>query len=85
MRTTRIENYKEAEQVIDNALAAAMHATCCAVNHTMKTTPGEMVYGRDMFIDIPVIADLIAIRDLRQLLIDQNLRRHNRSCYNHHY
>eukprot|EP00957_Ditylum_brightwellii_P155571 11842311-Ditylum_brightwellii.AAC.2 len=30
-----------------------------------------------MFLDLPVIADLITIRDRRQHLIDENLHRHN--------
>jgi hypothetical protein len=67
------------------AISACMHATQCAVNHTMMHSPGEIVYGRDMFMDIPVIADLVAIRERRQLLIDKNLRRHNRRRYEHHY
>ena len=35
--------------------------------------------------DIPVIADLKAIRERRQLLIDKNLRRQNRRRYEYHY
>ena len=30
-----------------------------------------------MFFDLPIIADLISIRDKRQVLIDENLRRQN--------
>ena len=51
----------------------------------MRHSPGKIVYGRDMFMDIPVIADLVAIRERRQLLIDENLRRQNRKRYEHHY
>eukprot|EP00957_Ditylum_brightwellii_P190407 14494331-Ditylum_brightwellii.AAC.1 len=38
-----------------------------------------------MFLDLPVIADLITIRDRRQHLIDENLHRQNLKCkaYNH--
>ena len=36
--------------------------------------------------DIPVIANPVAIRERRQLLIDEeNLRRQNRRRYEHHY
>ena len=38
-----------------------------------------------MCVDVPVIADMIAIRQRRQLLIDQNLKRHNRKRYDYHY
>ena len=38
-----------------------------------------------MFIDVPIIADLIVIRNRRQQLNDNNLLRHNRKRYDHHY
>ena len=37
-----------------------------------------------MFVDAPVMADLIAIRNRRQQLIDDNLIRHNRKLYDCH-
>ena len=38
-----------------------MHAMRCAYNHTMQTSPGAMVFNRDMMINIPMIADINAI------------------------
>ena len=38
-----------------------------------------------MLLDIPVIADLVAIRERRQLLIDENLRRANEKRREYHY
>ena len=73
-----INTYKDAQHVMDHAIAASIHATCCAVNHTMQHSPGEIVFQRDMFLDIPVIADFVAIRERRQLLIDENSRRQNK-------
>ena len=71
---------------MDNALAISMHATRCAVNYTMQISPGKLVFRGDMFADVPVIADMLAIRQKRrQLIIDQNLMRHNRKRYDHHY
>jgi len=61
---------------MDNALATVMHATRCAINHTMKTSLGDLTFRRDMFVDVPIKADLIAIRNNRQQLIDTNLQRH---------
>jgi hypothetical protein len=40
-------------------------------------SPGAMAFHRDMLLDIPVIADLLAIQNKRQTLIDENLRRAN--------
>ena len=61
MRTTEIKDEDDARQIIDNALATMMHATRCSVNHTLQNSPGELVFRRDMFIDVPVLADLEAI------------------------
>ena len=62
-----------------------IHATRITVNHTMQHTPSEIVFQRDMLLDIPVIADLVAIRERRQLLIDENLRRQNEKGIEHHH
>ena len=51
----------------------------------IQHTPGEIVFQRDMLLDIPVIADLVAIRERRQLLIDENLRRQNEKRIEHQY
>ena len=53
----------DVSQVMDNALATAMHATRCAVTGPIRTSPGALVYGRDMIMDVPLIANLSTIRD----------------------
>ena len=80
-----METYKDATHIMNRALAAMQHATRCAVHKTLQHSPGEIVFNRDMFVDVPVMTDLIALRERRQLLIDENLRRHNRKRYDHHY
>ena len=85
MRTRNIDNNQDAKDVINYALAALQHATRCAVNHTMKNSPGEIVFRRDMFIDVPVLVDLETIQQRRQALIDQNLMRINQKRYDYHY
>jgi transposase InsO family protein len=70
--------FTTAAQVVDNALAACCHAMRCAASKSLSNnTPGEVVFGRDMLLDLPVIVDLLLIRDKRQLLINDNLRRTN--------
>ena len=44
MRTTTIKSGEQANQVIDNALATASYALRCSVNHTMNTSPGNLVF-----------------------------------------
>jgi transposase InsO family protein len=71
------ENGNQARQLVENALATAMHATRCGVHRSLGIAPGALVYQRDMFLDLPIIADLLTIRNKRQVLIDENLRRQN--------
>ena len=75
----------EAEQKIDNALATCIHALRCAVNNTMKTSPGAMVFNRDMLMNVQLIADLASIRGRRQQLIDDNIMRQNKKRIDYNY
>ena len=67
----------EANQVLDNTVATAMHATRCVVNATLQNSPGATVYNQDMLIYVLLIVDLTVIRDQRQALVDKNLQRQN--------
>ena len=49
-----IDTFNDAEHVMDHAIAASIHALRCAVNHQMQHSPGEIVFQRDMLLDIPV-------------------------------
>jgi hypothetical protein len=48
-----------------------------SVHRTLQMTPGAPVFQRDMFLDVPLIANLQTIRDRCQVLIDENLRQQN--------
>ena len=71
--------------MIDNALVTVVHASRCAVNHTVQTSLGAMVFNRDMMVNVPLIANLLAIGNRRQHLVDENLRRINAKQINHSY
>ena len=75
----------DAEKKIHNALASCIHALRCAVNHTMKTSPGAMVFNRDMFMDVQLVADLDAIRGRKQQRIDENNKISNKKRVDHNY
>ena len=85
LHTNPPTNMNDANQVMDNALATAMYATRCAVTAPIRTSPGALVFGRDMVMDVPLIANLTAIRDGRQHLIDANLIKQNKKRIEHHY
>ena len=56
--TAKIQDEDEAAQAIDNALHTCIHAIRCAVNRTLQTSPGALVFNRDMMMDVPLIADI---------------------------
>ena len=80
-----LQNLDDTNKIVDNCLASCMHAMRCAYNHTMQTSPGAMVFNRDMMINIPMIADINAIAERRQQLIDKNLIRLNAKRIRYNY
>ena len=44
MRTTKIKSGEQANQIIDNSLATASYALRYSVNHTMNTSPDNLVF-----------------------------------------
>ena len=55
------QNIKNAKEYVDEALSIAMHAMRVIVHSTMGSSPGNLVFNRDMFINIPLIADWHAV------------------------
>lgn len=67
----------QAMEMVDDALATAMHAMRCAVHRALGISPGALAFRRDMYLDLPIVTDLLLIQQKRQALIDENLRREN--------
>ena len=77
---------QEADHLVDEALAIAMHAHRCASNSTLGNySAGALVFQRDMFLDIPLISDILTLTKHRQALIDQRLLRANRKRRRHEF
>ena len=55
------------------------------MNGTLRTSPGALAFNRDMMVDVPLVHNLMAIRDRRQKLIDENLRRLNAKRINYNF
>lgn len=66
-----------AVEIVDSVLAAAQYAVRTAVHSTFKVSPGTIVFGRDMFLPVPMLTDFELLRTRRQALIDDNNRREN--------
>ena len=79
------QNLESAQQLVDMALANAMYATRAAIHGALQTTPGAIAFSRDMVLDIPLIADLHALREQRQQLIDERLVTANRKRFSYDY
>ena len=79
------DNNGSAEAMIDNAFASCVHSMRIAVNGTLRTSPGALAFNRDMMVDVPLVHNLIAIKDRRQKLIDENLRRVNAKRINYNF
>ena len=63
--------------IIDQSLATAMHSMRVNFTTTLKVSPESLVFGRDIFLDIPLIADWQMIQQHRQKLVNERLRRVN--------
>ena len=77
---------EEGKLVIEETLATALHACRCACSSSLGfNSPGSLAFNRDMFLDIPLNADILAIRNNRQLLVDKRLIRENNKRIRHDY
>jgi hypothetical protein len=47
------------------------------MHHALGMSPGAFIYQRDMFLNIPLIANLQTIQDRHQVLTGENLQRQN--------
>ena len=63
--------------MVDSALATASHAVRANVHTVSEYSPGALAFHRDMLLDVPIVVDLVRLRDKRQLAVDENLRRIN--------
>ena len=74
-----------AKDFIDKALATTMHTIRVGIHSTLGSSPGGLVFNRDMLLHIPLIADWHAITKQREHLINTNLMRENRKHRRHDY
>jgi hypothetical protein len=57
VHTNPLQNMTQARDIIDNALATAMHAMQITVATTLRSTPGTLAFTLDMFWNMLLIAD----------------------------
>ena len=72
--------------IIDNALATVTHTLRSAISRSLNfNSPGELAFRRHMFLNLPLQADLQALQQNRQLLVDKNLMSANNRRLNYDY
>ena len=79
------QNIATAKEFVDEAPSIAMHATRVEIHTTLGSSPGNLVFNRDMFLNIPLIADWHAITLRREHLINENLIRENQKRRRYDY
>jgi hypothetical protein len=79
------QDMANAKEYIDEALAIAMHAMRAAIHSSLGSSPGSLTFNRDMFLNIPFIADWHTITQRREHLINENLMRENQKCHRYNY
>ncbi len=85
VHTNPPQNMTQARDIIDNALATVMHAMGTTIATTLGSTPGALAFARDMFLNVPLIADWQAIARTCENHVNENLRRVNRKQHQFDY
>ena len=75
----------DAKTLIDSALATASHAVRTNISQATGYSPGALAFHRDMLLDVPLVIDLVQVRDKRQIMVDENLRRINTNISSYDY
>jgi len=79
------QNIKNAKESVDEALSIAMRAMRVGVHSTMGSSPGNLVFNRDMFLNIPLITDWHAVTLKKEHLINENLMKGNQKRRRYDY
>ena len=51
------QNITYAKEFVDEALFIAMHAIRAGIHSILGSSPGSLVFNRDMYLNIPLIAE----------------------------
>jgi transposase InsO family protein len=85
LRTQRIEDTLSIAQPWENFLAAAAWAIRSTYHTTLDATPGQLVFGRDMLLNIAFKANWEHIRHNKQISINASNLKENKSRIPHVY
>ena len=80
-----VQNITTTKEFVDEALSIATHAMRAGIHTILSSSPGSLVFNRDMFLNIPLIANWHAITLRREHLIHENLLRENQKRRRYDY
>ena len=86
IRTFELENYVlDDDDPWKGILSAAAFAVRSTIHTTLQKTPGQLVFGRDMMLNVQHVADWEHIKQRKQNLINKNNARENSKRTPHTY
>ncbi len=85
VHTNPPQNMTQARDIIDNALATAMHAMQTTVATSLGSMPGALAFAWDMFLNMPLIADWQAFAHTCEHHVNENLWCANRKQCQYDY
>jgi hypothetical protein len=85
VHTNPPQNMNQARDIIDDALATAMHAMQTTVATTLGGTLSALAFAWDMFFNMPLIADWQAIARTCEHHVNENLQHANRKQHQFDY
>ena len=71
--------------LVEDALAAAMHSLRATVSTTLKATPGGLAFSHYVLLNGSLIADWKAIQKHKEQLVDKDLPKSNQKRINYDY
>jgi len=76
------QNITTAKEIVDEVLSIATHARRAGVHSTLGSSPGSLLFNRDLFLNIPLIANWHAITPKQH---EENLLHENQKSRRHDY
>ena len=86
LRTFELDEMElDEEHPFEGILSATAFAVRSTYHTTLQATPGQLVFGRDMILNIGHIANWKAIAERKQKIINRNNERENKRRLDHFY
>jgi hypothetical protein len=73
------------KDIVCKVLSTAMHAMRITVTTTLGSAPGSLTFARDMFLNVPLVADWQMIAQKREQHVNENLLHANQKRRQYDY